>query len=111
MFDIGFWEIGLICLVVLIVAGPERLPEMMRKAGFWIGKARRVVSEVRAEVEHEFQVEELRRSLSKQSGSDEIKQLANRIKAINQDIGADGSKQPGFGNPPDAKSNSKSPSE
>ena len=95
MFDIGFWEIALICLVVLIVVGPERLPGMMRKAGLWIGKARRIVGEVRAEVEREFQVEELRRSLHNQSGGEEIKQLADRIKAINQDIEANtGGKSP-----------------
>lgn len=89
MFDVGFWELALIAVVVLIVVGPERLPGMMRKAGLWMGKARRLVSEVRAEVEREFQVEELRRSLSKQSGGEEIRQLADRIKVINTDLNAD----------------------
>lgn len=103
MFDVGFWELTLIAVVVLIVVGPERLPGMMRKAGMWIGKARRMVSELRAEVEREFQVEELKRSMSKQSGGEEIRHLADRIKAINTDLNADmrgaGGKPSGAGKP------------
>lgn len=89
MFDVGFWEIALLCIVVLVVVGPERLPAMMRKAGLWIGRARRIVNEVRTEVEREFQMEEIKRSLAKKSGGDEIKRLADRVKAINQDLHSD----------------------
>lgn len=89
MFDVGFWEIALLCIVVLVVVGPERLPAMMRKAGLWIGRARRIVNEVKTEVEREFQMEEIKRSLAKKSGGDEIKRLADRVKAINTDLHAD----------------------
>ena len=41
MFDVGFWELALVGLICLIVVGPQRLPELVRVAGFWIGKARR----------------------------------------------------------------------
>jgi sec-independent protein translocase protein TatB len=38
MFNVGIGEILVILLVCLIVFGPERLPEMARKAGRLIGR-------------------------------------------------------------------------
>ena len=36
MFDIGFWELLLIAIISLLVAGPEKLPELVRDAGRWL---------------------------------------------------------------------------
>ena len=46
MFDVGFWEILLILVLALVIIGPERLPSAARKAGFFVGKARRFVEGV-----------------------------------------------------------------
>lgn len=86
MFDIGFWELALIFVVMLVVLGPERLPGLVRTAGLWIGKARRLVSEVRAEVERELQVEEIKRSISQEVNTEEFKRLAEQVKSINSDV-------------------------
>lgn len=86
MFDIGFWEVVLLFVVALIVVGPERLPRLARTAGFWIGKARRIVSEVRGEVERELQMDEITRSIKRQDALKEMRQLSDRVKAINSDI-------------------------
>ena len=53
MFDIGFWEIGIIAIVALLVVGPERLPGMIRTAGKWVGRGQRLAREVRSELERE----------------------------------------------------------
>ncbi len=53
MFDIGFWEIGIIAIVALLFVGPERLPGMIRTAGKWVGRAQRLAREVRSELERE----------------------------------------------------------
>lgn len=63
MFDIGFSELLIVALVALLVIGPERLPGAARMAGFWIGKAKRGLASIRAEMEQELGAEELRRSL------------------------------------------------
>ena len=55
MFDIGFWEMLLLCALGLVVLGPKRLPEVALKIGNYIGKARSMVNsftrQMRQEVE------------------------------------------------------------
>lgn len=77
MFDIGFWELSLVALVSLLVIGPERLPKVARLAGFWIGKARRVVSSVKQEIKQELYAEEFRQNLEDHSPRTEIRNLIN----------------------------------
>ena len=93
MFEIGFWEMVLIGVVAMIVVGPERLPGLARTAGLWLGKARRMVAEVKAEVDRELHLEEIKQSLREQSHLTEIndlqQDLADRVKAIQQDIQAE----------------------
>lgn len=86
MFDVGFWELILFFVVALVVVGPERLPRLARTVGLWIGKAQRIVSEVKEEVEREIRVEEIKNSISQQSGTEEIKKLADRVKSINSEV-------------------------
>ncbi len=60
MFDIGFWEIAIIALIALIVLGPERLPRAARTIGFWVGKARRTLSEVKRDIDREIDAADLK---------------------------------------------------
>lgn len=66
MFDIGFWEMGLIGIVALIVIGPERLPKVATTIGFWVGKLRAQAFNIRAEIEKEINADELREALHRQ---------------------------------------------
>jgi sec-independent protein translocase protein TatB len=59
VFDVGFTELVLIGLVALLVVGPERLPELVRTAGRWIGRAQRVARELRSELERDVGTREL----------------------------------------------------
>lgn len=61
MFDIGFSEMILLAVVALIVLGPERLPKAARTAGELIGRLQRYVSGVKADIERELQLEELKK--------------------------------------------------
>lgn len=61
MFDIGFSELVLIAVVALIVLGPERLPKVARTMGHLFGRLQRYVSEVKADVSREIQLDELRK--------------------------------------------------
>ncbi len=53
MFDIGFWELTVIAIIALVVVGPEQLPGLLRTAGRWMGSARRLMSEAKAELDLE----------------------------------------------------------
>ena len=49
MFGVSFIEIALVALVALVVVGPQKLPGMMRTAGEWMGRLRRMTSDMRAQ--------------------------------------------------------------
>lgn len=61
MFDIGFSELVVIALVGLIVIGPERMPRVARTVGHLLGRLQRYVSNVKADINREMQVEEMKR--------------------------------------------------
>ncbi len=61
MFDIGFSELMLIGLVALIVIGPERLPRVARTVGHLVGRLQRYVSDVKADINREVELEELKK--------------------------------------------------
>lgn len=63
MFDIGFTEMLLIGLVALLAFGPERLPKVARETGYWIRKARSSLASVRAEIEHEMEMQDLKQAM------------------------------------------------
>ncbi len=77
MFDIGFLELTVIAVVGLIVIGPERLPEVARTVGKWVGRFRRFVSNVKSDIDRELRQEELRKALERDAGLDELKQIMN----------------------------------
>ncbi|WP_437803444.1 Sec-independent protein translocase protein TatB [Sorangium sp. So ce693] len=49
MFGFSFSEIMVLAIVGIIVVGPRRLPAMMRTAGSWIAKLRRLSTELRTQ--------------------------------------------------------------
>ena len=54
MFDVGFWEIAIIAAIALVVIGPERLPKAARTVGLWVGRARRMVTDLKADIDREI---------------------------------------------------------
>jgi Tat protein translocase TatB subunit len=58
--NLGFSEMLVITLVVLIVFGPKRLPEVARGIGKALAQFRRAASDLRASVEREVEVTEIR---------------------------------------------------
>ncbi|HRD64528.1 MAG TPA: Sec-independent protein translocase protein TatB [Candidatus Competibacter sp.] len=89
MFEIGFWELIVVGVVALLVVGPDKLPGLARTAGLWVGKARRMIADVKAEVDRELQLEELKRSFRQQAGLDDLKDVSERMKSLREDIHAE----------------------
>jgi len=61
MFDVAFSEIVVIAVVALIVIGPERLPKVARTLGHMFGRLQRYVNEVKADINREIELDELRK--------------------------------------------------
>jgi sec-independent protein translocase protein TatB len=73
MFDIAFSEIVVIAVVALIVIGPERLPKVARTLGHMFGRLQRYVNDVKADINREMELDELRKLRSEvQSAASEF---------------------------------------
>jgi sec-independent protein translocase protein TatB len=61
MFDLGFSELIVIGIVLLVVVGPERLPGVARTAGHLLGRLQRYVAGVKVDIQREMQLDELKK--------------------------------------------------
>jgi len=99
MFDVGFSELIVIALVALIVIGPERLPRVARTLGALLGRAQRYVNDVKADIQREVDLDELKNIRStfqdaaksvEQSMSQVGEELQSAGTSLNQSISAAG---------------------
>lgn len=88
MFDVGFSELLLLAIVALIVLGPEKLPHAARVAGAWIGRIRRTVSNMQAEIEREVSAQEFKTRLEKELKSVSSSDMMQELKAETQTLEA-----------------------
>ena len=61
MFDIGASELFVIGVVALLVIGPERLPRVAKTVGHLFGRMQRYVTDVKADISREIELDELRK--------------------------------------------------
>ena len=73
MFDIGFWEVTLIGIVALVIVGPERLPGLARTVGLWVGKGRRMIADVKRDIDREIRESDMGDLSSVKSELDKVK--------------------------------------
>ena len=50
MPTIGWFEILIVVVIAIVVLGPKDFPLMLKKAGSWIGTAKRYISDIQNEV-------------------------------------------------------------
>jgi len=88
MFDVGFSELIVIGIVALVVIGPERLPKVARTAGLLLGRVQRYVSDVKADISREMQLDELKKMQSdvQESARDFERSIAGEVQAIEQGV-------------------------
>jgi sec-independent protein translocase protein TatB len=68
MFDIGWQEIFIIAVVVIIIVGPKDLPRVLRTVGLWTGKARSMVREFQGHLDdmvRESELEDFKKEIQK----------------------------------------------
>lgn len=81
MFDVGFSELFLLAIIALVVLGPEKLPHAARMAGAWVGRIRRTLINVQADIENEVASAEMRERIRKEMAKAEAakQQLSSDI--------------------------------
>jgi len=109
MFDIGFSEIVVIAVVALIVIGPERLPKVARTLGHMFGRLQRYVSEVKADISREMELDELRKLQSQvqsaardieQSVSNAARDVESGVRSVESQLNEGASAAPAKDEPP-----------
>jgi sec-independent protein translocase protein TatB len=61
VIDIGVTKLAIIGAIALLVIGPEKLPGLAKTAGTLLGRARRYVADVKAEVNRSMDMDELKK--------------------------------------------------
>ena len=72
MPTIGWFEILIVVAIAIVVLGPKDFPVMLKKAGSWIGTAKRYVSNIQNEVSNlEIDDEKINNDVKKETKKDE----------------------------------------
>ena len=72
MPTIGWFEILIVVAIAIVVLGPKDFPVMLKKAGSWIGTAKRYVSNIQNEVSNlEIDDEKINDDVKKETKKDE----------------------------------------
>ena len=86
MFDIGFSELLVIAVVALLVIGPEKLPKVARTAGVMFGRLQRYVNDVKADIQREVELEELKKLRSQ--FEDAAKSVEQSVSEVDKEVRA-----------------------
>ena len=71
MPTIGWFEILIVVAIAIIVLGPKDFPIMLKKAGSWIGTAKRYVSNIQNEISNLDIEDEKINEIKKENKKDE----------------------------------------
>lgn len=82
MFNISPMELMLVCVVALLVIGPDKLPGAIRTGSLWLGRFRRSYNKVKSEIERELNTDEIKRQLHNEAVLEEIEEAKAHVKKI-----------------------------
>jgi sec-independent protein translocase protein TatB len=85
MFDFSIWEISLVGLITLVVVGPDKIPSLARKAGFYAGKLKKLFDKIKADIDNELNLEELK-ELSLKDKSNSLTKVFENPQEVLDDI-------------------------
>ena len=72
MFGLGWGEVVVIGIVALIAIGPKELPTVLRSAGHWMGKIRRMAAEFQGQFQEalrEVEISDLKKQAEEMTSS------------------------------------------
>jgi sec-independent protein translocase protein TatB len=88
MFDIAISELFLIGVIALVVVGPERLPRVAKTVGHLLGRLQRYVGDVKADINREIELDELRKLQSTmQDAANSVQQsIGSQVNFIESEV-------------------------
>ena len=88
MFNFGVTEVMLIAVIGLIVIGPERLPKVARTLGLLFGRAQRYVTDIKADISREVELDELRslQSSMKEAAQEIEESVSKQVNFIEDEV-------------------------
>jgi sec-independent protein translocase protein TatB len=86
MFDPSFFELIVICVVALLVLGPDKLPGAIKTLGLWIGRLRRSFNNIKREIEQEVGADEIRRQLRNEAIMEKFNSTKNQVNQSIQSV-------------------------
>jgi len=93
MFDIGFWEFALIGVITLVIVGPEKMPEIARTAGKYMGKAKKFVTNIQTDISEELEADKLKKHLNLKDKDNNIFDILGETKDSIDEIKNDADKK------------------
>ncbi len=78
MSDFGFWELALTMLIALLIVGPERLPRLLSTVGHWIGRMKKLTTQLKTEFAEETSAQDVKKILS--DAQDTIQKASGDVK-------------------------------
>ena len=78
MSDFGFWELALIMLIALLIVGPERLPRFLSTVGHWLGRMKKLTTQLKAEFAEETSAQDVKKILS--DAQDTLQEASRDVK-------------------------------
>uniref|UniRef100_UPI003BA917F0 Sec-independent protein translocase protein TatB n=1 Tax=Stappia sp. TaxID=1870903 RepID=UPI003BA917F0 len=86
MFDIGWTELVVVAVVMILVVGPKDLPRMLRTFGQTMGKVRRMASEFQStfndalrEAEQQADISDMKRQVEKAGNFDPLGDIRRSV--------------------------------
>ena len=86
MLDIGFAELLLVCVIALLVLGPERLPEAIRTTSKLLHQLRSGFLNLKRELEKEIGTDEIKRDLHNNAIMHQLKETGADIDREVEDV-------------------------
>jgi len=95
MLEVGWSELLVIAIILIVVVGPKDLPAMMRTFGKMMGRVRTMANEFRGQFDEamrEAELDDVRQGLSevnKYNPANSLRDAINPIRQLGQDIKSD----------------------
>ncbi len=86
MFGISSTEFLIIIVIALVVIGPQKLPEMIRTVGKFVGKIQHFTRSIKSELTSELELDEIKKSIEELKHSSELQKLRSELNSAKSDV-------------------------